>query len=119
VLGAIRDSGSSSWEVLADGRYMLAVFPKGADAGKGIEIDGRRIDPGISSFTKGSHSIQVPGGFRIQIVWLGPHLQIIPALGPPPSLVRELVLIETGTPCAGALQGTTNAERCSEGPSTD
>ncbi len=84
VLGAIRDSGSSSWEVLADGRYMLAVFPKGADAGKGIEIDGRRIDPGISSFTKGSHSIQVPGGFRIQIVWLGPHLQIIPALGPAP-----------------------------------
>ncbi len=84
VLGTIRGSGSSSWEVLADGRYMMTVLPEGAETGKAIEIDGRRIDPGICSFTRGVHSLQVPEGFRIQIVWLGPHLQTIPALGPAP-----------------------------------
>lgn len=84
VLGTIKGPGTSAWEVLAEGRYFLNVYSEGSKPGEEVKIDGKKVEPGIASFSKGNHPVEVPSGYRIQVVWLGPRLQGIPNLGPAP-----------------------------------
>jgi len=82
VLGTLLGAGAASWEALAQGRYQLDFStPTTASQGR-FEVDGKPVEPGIVTLTKGDHTFKVPEGRQLRVAWLGPRLQGLPPLGP-------------------------------------
>ncbi len=84
VLGAVLQSGTGTWEALAEGRYQVDLSAGPTRDPAPFALDGREEKPGICFITKGEHQFQVPVDHLLRVAWVGPRLQSLPELGPAP-----------------------------------
>lgn len=78
VAGARLGPGNHEWDCIVPGRYYV-TWPVGSG---GISVDGRPLArPGSVVLTRGPHAVNA-GSVGGWVVWLGPHLNTPPRLGP-------------------------------------
>lgn len=69
-------AGAMQWDCPVEGRYYV-------DSGsEGMLVDGRKLGPGPLVLEKGMHTLQRITPEKGAVIWLGPKLQVPPALGP-------------------------------------
>jgi hypothetical protein len=75
--GILRGAGVHEWTCIVPGRYYV-----GSDGGRGsLSVDGRPTRGGVAVLGRGRHAI-ASSAANTYVVWLGPHLNVPPALGP-------------------------------------
>lgn len=95
VLGTILPSGGGNFEIFHAGRYRIAeVNPPNAanNAEKTVVLNDTRLVTGTLDganfpnrpveLSVGVHRIETPRDFQPAVVWVGPHLDELPRLGP-------------------------------------
>lgn len=81
LLGKRGTGGTTEWEALAEGRYLLKLLEAPPDAT--VAVDGVPTATGIVTLAKGPHRFTYPEQSRLQVLWLGPRATGIPALREP------------------------------------
>lgn len=83
VLGRVLPEGGGSYEVVHAGRYrvlglrggLVGPLPSGS-------LDDQPLPHGAVALDLGLKKIQCPPGYQPVVVWVGPHLDDIPQIGP-------------------------------------
>jgi hypothetical protein len=102
VLGQILQAGSGAFEIIHPGRYQITAVEASNIAGtyplpKSLmesilpepkfpplvaTLDGAQFDGKPTELTAGFHHIECGAGVQVAVVWLGPHMDRIPRMGP-------------------------------------
>jgi hypothetical protein len=102
VLGQILPAGGGALEIIHPGRYQITTveasniadtYPPPKTAKESVlptpdfpplvaTLDGAQFDGKPTELKAGVHHIECGAGVRVAVVWLGPHLDRIPRMGP-------------------------------------
>lgn len=82
LLGTQLPPGGGEFRTLRSGRYQILAAADTTQAARPeLTIDDRRVSSDIVTLPAGNHSLKTPGEVPVSIVWVGPKLDGLPAIG--------------------------------------
>jgi hypothetical protein len=82
LLGTQLPPGGGEFRTLRSGRYqILAAADTGQESLRELIVDDRPLSSDIVNLLAGNHTVKTAGDVPVSIVWVGPNLDGLPAIG--------------------------------------